>query len=454
VRKFTFLICLSLFLSCTKEKATSYLPVAPEEYYAGGKATVFALGFSVPAPNLSSEIQEKHDAGDIDFEQSFVTAPSPVFGGLGPVFNHISCVGCHPADGRAPFPTDLNVSNGLLFRVSIPGTDLHGGPVDAPGFGGQLQQRANAGKKPEAQINVSYEQKVIVFADGTSVTLRKPVFNLSDPYMPFPTGMMFSPRLAPPVFAMGLLEAIPENRLIALQDVNDADNDGISGKINYVWDVASSSLKPGRFGWKAEAPTSLQQVAGAYHQDMGITNPLFKTESSYGQAQYDGLDDETEINQTVLENVTVYVQTLGPPAPRDLDDDTVLKGRTLFYEANCISCHTPKHITASNFSEIPEFSNQTIYPYTDLLLHDMGDDLADNRPTYLATGNEWQTRPLWGIGLTEFNNGHTNFLHDGRARNIEEAILWHGGEAEASKLYYTNLSKTDRDAVLKFINAL
>lgn len=454
MRKLLFLICISVLFSCTKEKSISYLPLNLDEYNSGGKATVHALGFSVPAPNLSTSIQEKHDAGDIDFEQSFVTAPSPVFGGLGPVFNHISCVGCHPADGRAPYPTNLNLSNGLLFRVSIPGTDANGGPLDAPGFGGQLQQRASAGQKPEALINVRYENKIVSFADGNTVTLRKPIFSLTDPYIPIPAGMMISPRLAPPVFAMGLLEAIPENRLIDLQDINDTNDDGISGKINYVWDVASSSLKPGRFGWKAEAPTSLQQVAGAYHQDMGITNPIFSTESSFGQAQYDGLNDETEINQTTLENVTVYVQTLGPPAPRNLDDETVLKGRSLFYDAKCTSCHTPKHTTSTNFTEIPEFSNQTIYPYTDMLLHDMGDDLSDNRPAFKATGNEWQTRPLWGIGLTQFNNGHTFFLHDGRARNIEEAILWHGGEAEKSKEFYTNLSKEDRNAILKFINAL
>ncbi len=454
MKKILLLVILPLFFSCSKEKINNYLPLHPDEHLSGGKATVFGLGFSVPAPNLTASIQEKHDAGDLDFEQSFVTAPSPVFGGLGPVFNHISCVGCHPADGRAPFPTDLNISNGLLFRISIPGTDINGGPLDVPGFGGQLQQRVSAGKKPEAQINVRYEEKIVQFADGSSVTLRKPIFSLTNPYIPLPSGTMISPRLAPPVFAMGLLEAIPESRMLALQDINDTDKDGISGKINYVWDAKSSSMKPGRFGWKAEAPTSLQQVAGAYHQDMGITNPMFSTESSYGQSQYDGLDDETEITQTILENVTIYVQTLGPPAPRNLNDETVLKGRTLFYEAKCTACHTPKHTTDTNFSEIPEFSNQTIYPYTDMLLHDMGDDLADNRPTFDATGNEWQTRPLWGIGLTQFNNGHTNFLHDGRARNIEEAILWHGGEAQKSKEYYMKLTKIEREAVLKFINAL
>jgi len=447
VKHYLTIILIFLFFSCTKEKITHYIPLNSNEYRSDGDATVFALGFSVPAPNLSKVLQDKHDAGDIDFEQSFVTAPSPVF-------NHISCVGCHPADGRAPFPTNLNISNGLLFRISIPGTDAHGGPLAVPGFGGQLQQRASAGKKPEAQINVTYEQKIVSFADGSFVTLRKPVFSLSNSYIPMPADMMISPRLAPPVFAMGLLEAIPESRLKQLQDIDDVNKDGISGKINYVWDFDSSSLKPGRFGWKAEAPTSLQQVAGAYHQDMGITNPLFNTESSLGQAQDDGLKDETEISQTTLENVTVYVQTLGPPAPRNLEDETVLKGRTLFYEANCIACHTPKHTTASSFVEVPEFSNQTIYPYTDLLLHDMGTDLADGRPTFNATGNEWQTRPLWGIGLTEFNNGHTNFLHNGRARNIEEAILWHGGEAQKSKTFYTDLSKVNRDAVLKFINAL
>ena len=450
---FTLSLSILILSSCNKQEIDIYEPVNLEEYKSGGDATVFALGFSVAAPNLSAENVIKHDAGDIDFEQSFVTAPSPAFGGLGPVFNHISCIGCHPADGRSLFPNDLNTSNGLLFKTSIPGINNNGGPLDTPGFGGQIQQRANEGKTPEAQINVTFEDKIITFADGTSVTLKKPIYTLTNTYIPIPDGMMISPRIAPPVFAMGLLEAISEDRLLELQDINDIDNDGISGKLNYVWDYSDNQLKPGRFGWKADAPSSLQQVASAYHQDMGITNPVFNIESSFNQSQFDGLNDETEIDLKTLEDVTVYVQTLGSPAARNLEDLEVRKGKQLFFDAKCSSCHTPKHITG-NFPEIPEFSNQTIYPYTDLLLHDMGDDLSDNRPIFKATGNEWQTRPLWGVGLTKFNNGHTNFLHDGRAKNVEEAILWHGGEAENAKTFYTKLSLADREAMIAFINAL
>lgn len=448
-----------IFFSCHNDDDDDYTPVIPnveERTLAGGGTTIFESGFfsfDNPAVNLNATNLEIHLSGDAQFEQAFVTAPATVNSGLGAQFNHTSCIGCHPKDGRSPFPADINSISGFFLRISIPGTDAHGGPNPAPGFGDQLANHAVFGITPEVQFAVTYQDLPVSFKDGTVVVLKKPIYTIAESYIPMPTNALLSPRLAPPVYGLGLLEAITEEDLLLKQDINDADNDGISGKANYVWNQVTKTTTLGRFGWKANSATVMTQSAGAYNNDMGITSPLFPIESSYGQSNGDNLNDDPEISQKVIDDVAMYCRTLAVPAARNLDDSNVIKGYTLFESANCIACHTPKHITGT-FTGVPALSNQTIYPYTDLLLHDMGDDMADGRPDFLADGNEWKTRPLWGIGLTGLVNGHTNFLHDGRAKNIEEAILWHGGEAENAQQFYTNLSKSDREALLEFVNSL
>ena len=228
----------------------------------------------------------------------------------------------------------------------------------------------------------------------------------------------------------------------------------ISGKPNYVWDPVNNKIALGRFGWKAGAPSVLVQSAGAYNEDMGITNPVKPVESSYGQSNgVPELSDTTDIDMKTLEDVTFYSLTIGVPAGRNFDDPQVVKGRKIFEKINCTACHTPS-FTTGTLAGIPEVSGQTIYPYTDMLLHDMGDGLADNRPEFEADGKEWKTRPLWGLGLTSVTSGHTFLLHDGRARSITEAILWHDGEAKDSKDDFKELSKQDREALLEFLNAL
>lgn len=271
--------------------------------------------------------------------------------------------------------------------------------------------------------------------------------------MYLPENVQTSPRIGMPVFGLGLLEAIDENDILANEDVDDRDNDGISGKANYVWDPVQGTTALGRFGWKAGTPSVLVQSAGAYNEDMGITNPVMPVESSFGQTNSDTASAFPELSLEDLENVTFYVHTLGVPAGRDFDDPEVIRGRQLFEKINCVSCHTPS-FTTGKLEGVSEVSNQIIYPYTDMLLHDMGDGLADNRNEFLANGREWKTRPLWGIGLTTVANGHTNFLHDGRARNLTEAILWHGGEAEASTDAFKELSKEERGYLIRFLNAL
>lgn len=456
--KILSLVILALLTSCSKDE--SYLPVIPnveERTMAGGETTIFERGFfsfDNPAPNLNASNLETHLAGDAEFEQVFVTAPSVVNPGLGKIFNNTSCINCHPKDGRAPFPTEVNERSGFFLRTSISGTNANGGPNPVPGFGLQLQNQAVYGVTPEVQFTVTYTNVSVTFTDGTVVILKKPIYGVTNAYITFPLGAMLSPRIAPPVFGLGLLEAIKEEDILAKQDINDTNGDGISGKPNYVWDVETQTTKLGRFGWKANTATVMHQSAEAYNQDMGITNYLFPVESSYGQTNGEqDLNDDPEISDDILNSVALYCRTLAVPAARNLEDETVARGYELFDAAKCSSCHTPRYVTGT-FNGIPAISNQTIYPYTDMLLHDMGEGLADGRPDFLANGNEWKTRPLWGIGLTDNVNGHTNFLHDGRANNIEEAILWHGGEAKQSQEYYRSLSKIDREALLTFVNSL
>lgn len=426
------------------------------EWLSGGSQTVFERGsnaFESSFTNLSPDREDVHEVGDGAFNATFVTAPAMIRPGLGSLFNNVACASCHVADGRGKPPSNNQQLTSLLIRVSIPGADAHGGPNPAPGFGVQLQPRANVGVPVEALVNISYSVTEYTYSDGEKYYLQTPVYTLQNPYLPLPAGIMISPRIAPPVFGLGLLEAIADSDILAAADESDLNGDGISGKPNYVWDVLRNEKAIGKFGWKANNPTILQQSGGAYSEDMGITNFIFPLESSHGQSQDDGLQDEYEVSDSLLQAVTFYIRTLAVPARRDADQAEVLQGKKIFTEAKCSSCHTPRHRTKVDVA-FPEISNQVIFPYTDLLLHDMGPELADNRPDFEANGQEWRTSPLWGIGLTKVVNRHTNFLHDGRARSLMEAVMWHGGEAESSREHVSNLSKEDRGALIKFLESL
>ena len=426
----------------------------------GGDTTAFTAGsnaFELSARNLTNEERRTFEIGDSFFTQNWVAAPSSTEArdGLGPTFNAQSCSSCHAHDGRARPPTGSDDPvRGLLLRLSVHGPD---GPVPDPVYGGQLQDRAIIGVEVEGRIGIEYEEVAGVYPDGTTYSLRKPIYSILDlAFGPVDPDIMVSPRIAPAVMGMGLLEAIPEARIRELADPDDADGDGISGRPNEVWDIRRNELALGRFGWKSNEPTVEQQAAGAFRGDIGITSTLFPDENcpsaqnSCASAINGG---SPEVPDERLRKVTFYVQTLAVPAMRDVDDPEVERGARLFVKANCAACHTPRHVTGGDHP-IPALRDQVIFPYTDLLLHDMGDGLADNRPDGLASGSEWRTPPLWGIGLVETVNGHTMFLHDGRARNLEEAILWHGGEALESRNHFMGMPKSDRDALLRFLRAL
>jgi len=461
MKKIHFVALLSILtmaLACRKNKPMPTQDFSAE-YNAGGETTVYsatAFAYSTPSPNLNSENLEKHLSGDVVFEVSFTAAPNAINPGLGSVFNNKSCVACHPFDGRAPRPDNINDFSGFFLRASIPGIDTSccfGGPKPVPGFGTQIQNQAIFGVASEAQYDVQYIETKITYPDGNSAFLRKPIYRLVNSYIPLPSNLLLSPRIGPPVFGLGLLEAIPEEDILALADEHDSNNDGISGKANYVWDEEHQETRLGRFGWKANTPSVMIQSAGAYNGDMGVTSPLFPKETCYGQTNCSPHTNELEVSQEDLDDVVLYLRTLAVPAPRNLENRDVFAGKKLFTDIGCASCHVPKMETGT-FPDIPAISNQTIYPYSDMLLHDMGFGLADNRPDFLANGQEWKTRPLWGIGLSQLVNGHTHFLHDGRARNFEEAILWHGGEADPAKNKFVNLTKEERNQVITFLKAL
>ena len=432
--------------------------VEPGEWLPGGATTnTLLLGgnaFLRSAQNLSLENELLFYGGNSFFNQGWVSAPASTTArdGLGPLFNARSCSGCHFRDGKAAPPEDgIGPFGGLLLRLSIPGED---GPVPDPVYGGQLQDQANPGIPVEAIPIITWEEMPGTYDDGTPYVLLKPSYTLTElGYGPLPEGLMVSPRVAPHMIGLGLLEAIPVTRLEDLADPDDMDSDGISGRIH--WHITDDGLLPGRFGWKGDAPTIEIQVSNAFSGDMGLTSEInpqddcTEAQTACLEAQDGGLP---EVQPNIFERVVLYCRAIAVPVRRAADNPTVLKGKAIFHQVGCAACHVPSHITGDG--AIPELSNQLIWPYTDLLLHDMGPDLADGAPVGGASGQEWKTPPLWGLGLVDEVSNHTRFLHDGRARNLEEAILWHGGEAESSRNAFRALSASDRAALITFLEDL
>ena len=325
-----------------------------------------------------------------------------------------------------------------------------------PVYDGQLQDRVVLLVPPEGRMIVRYHELPGSFEDGEPYSLRAPTYEIGDlAYGPLHPEVMLSPRVAPAIVGMGLLEAIPETDILALADPDDADSDGISGRPNMVWDVLKGKLALGRFGWKANQPTVEQQTAGAFLGDMGITSPLFPDDNC-PEAQPECLAAPNgggpEIPDDRFAKVVFYTQTLAVPVMRNLEDPRVARGARIFAEAGCNQCHTPSHTTGEH--SVSAVAGQTIYPYTNLLLHDMGEGLADGATDFDASGREWRTPPLWGIGLVETVNGHTMFLHDGRARNLMEAILWHGGEVAEFRESFRGLTREERESLVKFLESL
>ncbi|QDQ27445.1 c-type cytochrome [Chitinimonas arctica] len=442
-------------------------PFDPAEKLPGGDTTVHETGknaLSLAAANLTDDQTTAFDIGNSFFKKNWVEAPASTTArdGLGPHFIAHSCGACHTEDGRGAPPV---FSNGLqseqpvalLFRLSIPGRAPHGSPKPEPRYGGQFNNSAISEVKPEGQVQIRYEEIAGQFADGSHYSLLKPSYAFTDlGYGPMHPATLVSPRVAPHMTGLGLLEAIRERDILANARRQAADKEGIQGRPNRVWDAYANKMVIGRFGWKANSGTVAHQSAAAFNGDLGITSSRFPAEEcmpSQTDCRKAPRGGHPEIPDKLLDQVILYSRTQAVPAARDLDDPAALRGRTLFHQARCASCHVPRYVTGE-FKAIPQLGGQTIYPYTDLLLHDMGEGLADHRPDHLAGGRDWKTPPLWGLGLVPVVNGHTRYLHDGRARNLLEAVLWHGGEAEASKQFVLNLSQQDRENLVRFLTSL
>jgi CxxC motif-containing protein (DUF1111 family) len=463
--------------------AAGIAALEPGEDLPGGATTTktgtdTADAFSQLSANMGFARELDFKIGNGIFRKNWVSAPSSTKSsdGLGPLYNARACQACHLKDGRGlpprgPKPEERSVS--MFLRLSIPPQTnddreaLASGRksiIEEPTYGGQLQELAIQGHAGEGRMVVAYEEMPVTLADGETVMLRKPSYRIADlGYGPLQPQTMISPRLAPQMIGLGLLEAIPEADIVSREDPGDKDGDGISGRANRVWSVELGGLALGRFGWKAGQPTVQQQSAEAFAGDIGIGSWLVPlpygdctiAQSHCRNAPHGGTRARPaeEINAKLLDFVAFYTRNLAVPARRSPEAPGVLHGRRLFHGIGCAACHTPSH-TTGDASPDSHLRGQKIWPYTDLLLHDMGVGLADGRPEGRADGREWRTAPLWGIGLTETVNGHTFFLHDGRARNLTEAILWHGGEGQAARDAFARLSAEERRTLIAFVNSL
>jgi CxxC motif-containing protein (DUF1111 family) len=415
-----------------------------------------AFGFEIDG--LTFPELAKFATGNSLFNQTWSSSPASTTArdGLGPTFNARACSKCHFKDGRGQPLTNNQESKGILMRISLPGSNGQGGPLGVPGYGDQIQEFANNGIPIEAKVDITYETILGTYGDGSSYELRKPIYNINETAFGTLSGILTSPRVAQQTIGLGLVSALPNSEILKYEDEFDTDNDGISGKANYVWDIEKESTEIGKYGWKANSPTLKQQIANAFHGDMGLTTSLFK-DTNCPSPQLDCQDapngGDPEVTDIQLNKVVFYQGLLAVPNRRNFKDESVLQGKVLFNDLNCISCHAINQKTRTSNIH-PVLENITIKPYSDFLLHDMGEDLADNRPDFIADGKEWRTQPLWGIGLIPTVNSHSFLLHDGRARNVEEAILWHGGEAQKSKQGFLEATAEERDNLINFINSL
>jgi CxxC motif-containing protein (DUF1111 family) len=426
-----------------------------------------AQAYSEPAPVLNFKQREVFMRGRVGFNQKWVVFPS--LGGdwgLGPTFIADRCVACHTNAGRGTppaLPTEAPLS--LLLRLSIPGVDEHGGPKPHPNYGDQFQNQGLEGKDkdhflgdrvpPEGALYIDWVEQPMVFADGEKVLLRRPKIRFEKlNFGPLGEDIQTSLRLTQPIFGLGLLEAVSEQTVLDLAQ-QQADQ-GVHGKPNYVWDAVHQRVSMGRFGWKANQPSVKQQIAAAFMGDIGVTSPIYTEENcppiqTACRAQPPG--NRPELVQTSWDELEFWTLGLAVPARRDMQDAQVQRGAEAFAAARCTVCHVPT-LQTGEYVRLPQLSHQVFHAYTDLLLHDMGDGLADGRPDYQAGPRDWRTQPLWGLGLSQVVNGSTAMLHDGRARNASEAILWHGGEAASAQEAFRNMSREDRAALLKFLDAI
>ncbi|WP_136246515.1 di-heme oxidoreductase family protein [Halomonas borealis] len=460
------LVAAPLFITLAGATAAEAPPIqtTPDSGGDGSVAQDDHNAYSLPLDNLSMTKRLDFSVGNSFFRNPWVEAPASTEArdGLGPLINTNSCQGCHIKDGRGHPPRGDERAVSLFLRLSLPDegaapeTLRRVGVHPVPHYGTQLQTAAITGMRAEAEMHLSYVERTVTLDDGSEVALRVPDYRILAPaYGPLPEALLTSPRVAPPMIGLGLLEAIPAARLEAAADPQDVDGDGLSGRVNRVWDEQRDMTVVGRFGWKAGQPSIEQQNLHAFAGDMGLTSTLVPhTDCMPAQgcdaAPHGGVP---EVSDKIADFVTFYAGSLAVPQRRRLDDPAVQAGAETFNTLGCAGCHTPRQRTAEDAAR-PALAGQTLWPYSDLLLHDMGEALADGRPEFEADGREWRTPPLWGIGLAQAVSPRAGFLHDGRARTLEEAILWHGGEAEPATDDYRALPAARRDQLIQFLESL
>jgi CxxC motif-containing protein (DUF1111 family) len=464
----------------------------PQEIKQGGDTGITITSsesYSKPSSNLTASRKGDFFIGNAFFKQPWVVAPASTDSrdGLGALFNVAACQSCHVKDGRGHAPmTSEDDADSLLIRLAMPATTdeerqrLGNSLIEKivhPMYGGQLQDRGIQGVPAEAQVTVTWTDKPVTFADGHIETLRAPTFELTHPgYGDFDDELMVSPRVALPMIGLGLLEQIPDADIKKQADSEDRNNDGIRGTFNWVMDPQTGKTALGRFGWKAGQTKLLTQNQSAFNEDMGLTSRIRPNESCTPLQTAclnatTGADDQgdgkspVEVSDEVARFVEFYTRNLAVPHRRDADSELVLAGKKRFYEIGCQSCHTPRYELPKTDDDHLEQHGQVIYPYTDLLLHDMGDDLADRtiagtlppkdaQVEFLANSYQWRTPALWGIGLAQTVDPQATFLHDGRARTLMEAVLWHGGEAQSQQQTVLKLDKQGRAELNAFLKSL
>ena len=477
----------------------------PQEIKQGGDTGISIISsesYSMPSSNLTASRKGDFFVGNAFFKQPWVVAPASTDSrdGLGALFNVAACQSCHVKDGRGHAPMTANDdADSLLIRLAMPATtdeqrqQLQHSLIEKvvhPNYGGQLQDRGIQGVPAEARIKIQWTDKSVTFADGHVETLRAPTFHLTNPgYGAFDETMMVSPRIALPMIGLGLLDQIPDAD-IKKQAINnrEADNKNIGnkktnnsgnlirGKFNLAMDPQTGKVGLGRFGWKAGQTKLLTQNQSAFNEDMGLTSNIRPHEScmptqtacleaTTGADEQGNGKPAVEVSDDVAKFVEFYTRNLAVPHRRNADDKQVLAGKKRFYDMGCQSCHTPRYQLPKTNDDHIEQHGQVIYPYTDLLLHDMGDDLADRtiagklppkdaQVEFLANSYEWRTPALWGIGLAQTVDPQATFLHDGRARNLMEAVLWHGGEAAKQREQVLQLDKQGRAELNAFLKSL
>jgi len=401
---------------------------------------------TLPAPNVASQERfDQHLNGFVAFNHSyFFDRDADLNPILGPRFNNESCAGCHLGDGkgRVEFSNKAPFSE-MIIKVGLRGLQSNGAPRDVPGIGAQLQDKSLNGQS-SYNIKLSWITIGGYYRDGTRYQLRKPDLSFKIPSLSKARqgSVVHSLRMAPAIIGMGLLEAVPAADIVKLSDPDDTDGDGISGRVSYVPNRATGEIDVGRFGFRASHPTVIQQIGSAFFHDMGMTNALFNA----------GINRQ-EVSDQVLDETTKYLQYAGVPRARNQNQAKVIAGKTIFSRIGCAKCHSITLQTGA--SVVPEVAYQTFHPFTDLLLHDMGPGLADTRPEFSSSSREWRTTPLWGLGiLKHLNSNPVRYLHDGRARDLSEAILWHGGEARRAREDFKRLRKIQRDQLIAFLNSL